>query len=174
MDQRNNSLSGGQLQRLMLALALINKPTLIFLDEPSTGLDPQARRNLWKIVEQIKEEGKTIILTTHSMEEAEFLCDHIAIMDLGKIIAEGSPQDLIKTYCGTNSVLLPPRTDTSRLESIAYKWFHENDYIKIECDSPNEVIAALARLNIDLTGMSVTSANLEDVFLNLTGKHLRD
>lgn len=174
LNQRNNRLSGGQLQRLMLALALINKPTLIFLDEPSTGLDPQARRNLWRIVQQIKTEGKTIILTTHAMEEAEFLCDYIAIMDLGQIIAEGSPQELIRTYCGTNNVLLPAKIDTSQLNNLPYNWFYEDNFIKIECDSPNEVIAELARANIDLTGMSVTSANLEDVFLNLTGKQLRD
>ena len=92
LKKPNDKLSGGQRQRLLLAIALINDPKLLFLDEPSTGLDPQARRNLWDLVENVKEEGKTIILTTHYMEEAQELCDEIAIMDQGKIIAAGSPR----------------------------------------------------------------------------------
>ena len=96
LDQYNDRISGGQQQRFMLALALVNKPELVFLDEPSTALDPQARRNLWAIVQNIKAEGKTIVLTTHYMEEAEHLCDEIAVMDNGKIIARGSPDTLIK------------------------------------------------------------------------------
>ncbi|NNK95844.1 MAG: ABC transporter ATP-binding protein, partial [Desulfobacterales bacterium] len=115
IDRKNNQLSGGQQQRLMLALALINQPKLIFLDEPSTGLDPQSRHYLWAIVEEIKRDGKTIIMTTHSMEEAEFLCDTIAIMDQGYIIAEGSPAQLISTYCNTNTITLPNETITDHL-----------------------------------------------------------
>ena len=99
LDQFNDRISGGQQQRFMLALALVNKPELVFLDEPSTGLDPQARRNLWNIVQNIKAKGKTIVLTTHYMEEAQHLCDEIAIMDYGSIIARGSPDELIKEYC---------------------------------------------------------------------------
>jgi ABC-2 type transport system ATP-binding protein len=137
--QRNDRLSGGQTQRLMLALALINEPRLIFLDEPSTGLDPQARRNLWEIIRQLKEEGRTLILTTHSMEEAEYLCDEIAIMDQGTIIAGGSPEELIHRHGGGSSIILP---DTGE---------------------PH-----------DLQGVALHTANLEDVFLNLTGKKLRE
>ena len=88
LDQYNDRISGGQRQRFLLALALINRPELLFLDEPSTGLDPQARRNLWDLIRGIKAEGKTIILTTHYMEEAQYLCDEVAIMDYGKIIAQ--------------------------------------------------------------------------------------
>ena len=94
--QYNDKISGGQRQRFLLALALINNPRLLFLDEPSTGLDPQARRNLWQLISSIKSEGKTIVLTTHYMEEAQRLCDEVAIMDYGKIIARGAPQDLIR------------------------------------------------------------------------------
>jgi len=98
LDQYNDKISGGQRQRFLLALALINRPEVLFLDEPSTGLDPQARRNLWNLIRKIKSEGKTLILTTHYMEEAQHLCDEIAIMDYGKIITRGAPQDLIKHH----------------------------------------------------------------------------
>ncbi|WP_300464255.1 ABC transporter ATP-binding protein [Desulfobacula sp.] len=95
----NNKISGGQRQRLLLSLALLNDPDLIFLDEPSTGLDPQARKHIWEIIRDMNQKGKTIILTTHYMEEAETLCDTVAIMDKGRIIAQGSPQSLIDTHC---------------------------------------------------------------------------
>jgi ABC-2 type transport system ATP-binding protein len=98
--QYNNKISGGQRQRLLLGLALINNPELIFLDEPTTGLDPQARQHVWQIIQGIKDQGKTIILTTHYMEEAQILCDHLAIMDSGRIIVKGSPHELIKAYGG--------------------------------------------------------------------------
>ena len=107
VKQPNDKLSGGQRQRLLLAIAMINDPKLLFLDEPSTGLDPQARRNLWDLVETVKAEGKTIILTTHYMEEAQELCDEVAIMDQGKIIAAGSPQKLIEQTCEGVTVTLP-------------------------------------------------------------------
>ncbi len=174
LQRRNNKLSGGQQQRLMLALALVNRPSLIFLDEPSTGLDPQSRRNLWQIVDQIKAEGKTIILTTHSMEEAEYLCDEVAIMDKGRIIAEGSPEALIKQYCGSSAILLPLSVDTRKLENLPYLWQQQKDQIRIDSDDIYTTIAALSTLNIDLSGMSISSANLEDVFLQLTGRQLRD
>ncbi|MBE2294199.1 MAG: ABC transporter ATP-binding protein, partial [Phycisphaerales bacterium] len=93
LDRETRKLSGGQRQRLLLAIALVNDPELIFLDEPTTGLDPQARRNFWKLIDRIKARGKTILLTTHYMEEAYQLCDQIAIMDHGRIIAQGTPQD---------------------------------------------------------------------------------
>lgn len=95
----NNKISGGQRQRLLLGLALLNDPELIFLDEPSTGLDPQARQHVWHIIEDIIKKGKTIIITTHYMEEAEKLCDVIAIMDHGQIIEQGNPEDLIEKHC---------------------------------------------------------------------------
>ncbi len=174
LKQRNNKLSGGQQQRLMLALALINKPNLIFLDEPSTGLDPQSRRNLWSIVEQIKGEGKTVILTTHSMEEAEYLCDEIAIMDQGKIIAQGSPKYLIQTHCGNNAINLPLTFDMDELIDLPCHWQVDGKMVRIECDDIYNVIGHLSNMNISLAGMSISSANLEDVFLRLTGRQLRE
>ncbi len=174
LKKRNNKLSGGQQQRLMLALALINKPNLVFLDEPSTGLDPQSRRNLWNIVEQIKKEGKTIIMTTHSMEEAEYLCDEIAIMDQGKIIAQGSPRYLIQTYCGNSTICLPLTFDSNILADLPCHWQVDGEQVRIECEDVYDVIGHLSNMNISLAGMSVSSANLEDVFLRLTGKQLRD
>ncbi len=98
-DQMNDKISGGQRQRLLLGLALINDPTLIFLDEPSTGLDPQSRLNVWHIIREVKSKGKTIVLTTHYMEEAQSLCDRVAIMDRGQIIEQGSPKALIREHC---------------------------------------------------------------------------
>jgi len=174
LTRKNDKLSGGQLQRLMLALALINKPSLVFLDEPSTGLDPQSRRNLWAIVDQMKEEGKTIIMTTHAMEEAEYLCDEIAIMDKGNIIAQGSPHDLIRTHCGGSSIILPGSITHNDLDAFPYNWQRQGDIIRIDCNDIPNVIDQLVKLNIDLTGMTVSSANLEDVFLRLTGRQLRD
>ncbi|MFH2060687.1 MAG: ABC transporter ATP-binding protein [Pseudomonadota bacterium] len=98
----NNKISGGQRQRLLLGLALLNDPDLIFLDEPTTGLDPQARQHVWKIIQDINKKGKTIILTTHYMEEAQVLCDAIAIMDNGRIIEQDSPENLIDKHCNDN------------------------------------------------------------------------
>ncbi|MFZ5722392.1 MAG: ABC transporter ATP-binding protein [Pseudomonadota bacterium] len=106
LDQYAMKLSGGQRQRLLLALALVNDPEIVFLDEPTTGLDPQARRNLWELVRDIKHEGKTIVLTTHYMEEAEYLCDELAIMDHGRIIATGTPHSLLHDHFGDTGVRL--------------------------------------------------------------------
>lgn len=174
LGKRNNKLSGGQLQRLMLALALLNKPNLIFLDEPSTGLDPQSRRNLWDIVNRIKEEGKTIILTTHSMEEAEFLCDTVAIMDMGKLIAMNSPQKLVQSHCSVSSILLPASAFPMDPEELSFSWRRRNSTIEIQTDRINDRINQLLGLHVDLTEMVVHNSNLEDVFLHLTGKQLRE
>lgn len=174
IDRKNNQLSGGQQQRLMLALALINQPRLIFLDEPSTGLDPQSRHYLWAIVEEIKRDGKTIIMTTHSMEEAEFLCDTIAIMDQGYIIAEGSPAQLISTYCNTNTITLPNETITDHLAFMNLPYTHHGTTVTIQSQHVDETLSLLISSGTDLTDMTVRSANLEDVFLYLTGKKLRD
>lgn len=172
--RRNNNLSGGQLQRLMLALALINNPELIFLDEPSTGLDPQSRRNLWGIVEQIKEEGKTIIMTTHSMEEAEYLCDHVAIMDQGRIIASGTPKTLIQTYCSTNTIHLPLEACMNVADDLPFQWQQHEDTAVIRTENIDEQLSVMMKHNVSLRGMTIHSPNLEDVFLHLTGKTLRD
>jgi len=170
----NSKLSGGQLQRLMLALALINNPELIFLDEPSTGLDPQSRRNLWRIVERIKAEGKTIIITTHSMEEAHYLCDEIAIMDRGLIIAQGSPDQLIHTHCRTSTITLPAESLTDGADHLDLSWTRNEDRAVIHTDSVDGTLQVLTAGNISLAGISIHNPTLEDVFLHLTGRRLRD
>ena len=172
--QRNDRLSGGQAQRLMLALALINQPHLIFLDEPSTGLDPQSRRNLWNIIKKLKEEGRTLILTTHSMEEAQFLCDEIAIMDQGTIIAGGSPDELIRRYGGGNSIILPNSSDETSLDKLPFTVRRQNGERIIHTEEIHEGLDILMKNNVDLRGIAIRSANLEDVFLHLTGKKLRE
>ncbi len=173
-DKFNDKLSGGQLQRLMLALALINRPELIFLDEPSTGLDPQSRRNLWDIIETIRGEGKTIIMTTHSMDEAEFLCDEIAIMDRGMVIAQGSPSQLINTYCPGDTIRMPKTSLTMDPADIPFTWCKRGDRIEISSANIQENLHFLIGHDVDLSHISIRSGNLEDVFLTLTGRQLRD
>ena len=173
-SQMNDQLSGGQRQRLLLALAMVNKPELLFLDEPSTGLDPQARQNLWKIVENIKAQNKTIILTTHYMEEAQNLCDQIAFMDQGRIIAMGTPAELIRTYCKGVTITLPEFNKNSALQSISAVISTRNGHIELQTDNVTKVLSDLIDAKVDLSEMSVRSPSLEDVFLTLTGKTLQD
>jgi len=174
LDQRNNQLSGGQRQRLMLALALVNRPELVFLDEPSTGLDPQSRRYLWEIISDIKDDGKTVMMTTHSMEEAETLCDSIAIMDGGSIIAEDSPAGLIAAHCRINTIWLPPDSPLPDFTQPDLDVRRSDTSIAIRTDNVNEVLALLMDSGVNLSEMKVASPNLEDVFLILTGRKLRD
>jgi ABC-2 type transport system ATP-binding protein len=173
-NRDNRKISGGQKQRLLLAIALANDPELIFLDEPTTGLDPQARRHLWDIVNRVKENKKTIILTTHYMEEAEILCDRIAIMDLGKIIALGTTEELLKQNNTDNIVILKGDTDTSKLCDIPCKWTKVQDKLEIRTNNVYECIEMMLKNKVDLTGLTVRSNNLEDLFLKLTGKKLRE
>jgi ABC-2 type transport system ATP-binding protein len=173
-NRDNRKISGGQKQRLLLAIALANDPELIFLDEPTTGLDPQARRHLWDIVRKIKKNNKTIILTTHYMEEAEILCDEIAIMDTGKIIAQGSPAELLNQNNGDNMIILQGDIDTDKLNNLPYTWTNILDRIEIHTNNVYDCIEKLISNNIDLTGLTVRSHNLEDLFLELTGKQLRE
>ncbi len=174
LGQRNSRLSGGQYQRLMLALALVNRPVLVFLDEPSTGLDPQSRRYLWEIVNDIKADGTTIMMTTHSMDEAQYLCDTIAIMDNGRIIAEGSPAQLITTHCKTNTISLQGNEGASELDQMGLTYQLTNGSLVIRTDNVDAILHELLKSGINLSGMRVQSPNLEDVFLTLTGKQLRD
>ncbi len=142
IDRDNRKISGGQRQRLLLAMALANDPELVFLDEPTTGLDPQARRHLWEIVAKIKAENKTIVLTTHYMEEAQILCDTIAIMDHGRVIAMGTPEELLAIHCKGASILLPGKREAGRLKGISCRWFQVEDGIEIQTDSLNACIHA--------------------------------
>ena len=173
LKRDNRKISGGQKQRLLLAMALANDPELIFLDEPTTGLDPQARRHLWEIVRQIKSRKKTLVLTTHYMEEAEILCDIIGIIDNGKIIAMGTPAGLLQEHCGGVAIQLRIDIDESKLENFPCRWFKKDGHIEIQTDSPNECIRRMVDLGIDLSTMNVRSQNLEDLFLKLTGHDLR-
>ena len=173
-SQYNDRISGGQRQRFLLALALVNRPELLILDEPSTGLDPQARRNLWNLVRKIKKEGKTIILTTHYMEEAQHLCDEIAIMDYGEIIARGTPQELIKRYSPELTVVLPNKCFDLLPDHLGLPYQMVKDSIEFKTEDVNAFLNHLLSHNIDLTDLSVRSPNLETVFLNLTGRHLRE
>ncbi len=172
--QRHENISGGQRQRFLLALALVNRPQLLFLDEPSTGLDPQARHNLWDVVNQIKADGKTIILTTHYMEEAQQLCDTVAIMDHGRIIAQGAPEALIRDHCEGVTVVLPRRRLTQAQGQPSLPYRIEGDTVRILPANIDDALRELMGLKIDLSEMTVQSPNLEHVFLNLTGRQLRE
>jgi len=172
LDQDNRQLSGGQRQRLLLAIALVNDPDIIFLDEPTTGLDPQARRNFWDLINDIKAEGKTIILTTHYMDEAYTLCDEIAIMDHGKIIAQGTPKALLEAHF--NDVILQlPKNELNGVELSSLTRHETHGNIEITTSDVNAVVATLIKNNISLAKLQIRSRNLDDLFLELTGKALR-
>ena len=173
LGRDNRKLSGGQRQRLLLAIALVNDPDVIFLDEPTTGLDPQARRNFWDLVQDIKQRGKTIVLTTHYMEEAYVLCDDLVIMDHGRIIAEGSPDDLLARHFN-DSILELPRTDLpadSTLTDVTL--LDQGDTVEILTRDINTTIGELLGLGASLARLQIRARNLEDLFLELTGKELR-
>lgn len=172
LDQDNRELSGGQRQRLLLAIALVNDPDIIFLDEPTTGLDPQARRNFWDLINEIKAEGKTIVLTTHYMDEAYILCDEIAIMDHGKIIAQGTPKALLEE--NFNDVILQlPETEIKNFDLSDFTTHKKNGYIEITTCDVNLVISSLIKNNISLSKLQIRPRTLDDLFLELTGKELR-
>ena len=175
------TLSGGQKQRLFIALALINDPELVFLDELTTGLDPQARRKIWELVRGIRERGKTVFLTTHLMEEAERLCDRVAIMDHGRIIDIDQPQRLVDKYCPERSVILST-TDANaaegleRIPGVESVTRHDSRYtIRGVGDRLiTDVIRCLSDNHISVTDFRTESPNLEDVFLKVTGHSIRD
>ncbi len=173
IERDNRKISGGQRQRLNLALALANDPELIFLDEPTTGLDPQARRHLWDIVEKIKADKRTIVLTTHYMEEAEILCDYIAIMDLGKIIAMGTPDELLDRYANKTTIIIRGDHSAGEFCALPCQCFEIHNGIEIQTDSLNICLHSLMNKGVDLSNITVRSQNLEDLFLKLTGKELR-
>lgn len=171
---RADRLSGGQQQRLSTACALVGDPELIFLDEPSAGLDPSARRRLWNVVEQIKEQGRTVVLTTHFMDEAEYLCDRVAIMDRGKVLAVDSPAGLVRSLDAPTRVMLPPEAmsivaaadlpgvDDAELDAGA---------LVLTTTDPAVVLAHLAAAEL-LDGIQIRSATLEDAFIEMTGRRL--
>jgi len=181
---RVGGLSGGQKQRLAMACALVGDPELLFLDEPTTGLDPQARRNLWELVEQLKGAGRTIILTTHYMDEAERLCNRVAVMDHGKVIALGTPKELIATIGGEQIVEIAVAegdvVDEAALQRIpgvashcVLAGVHQLSVAELHSTVP-VIFAALEAQGAHLTEFRTHSATLEDVFVSLTGRNLRD
>jgi ABC-2 type transport system ATP-binding protein len=179
------ALSGGQKQRLALACALVGDPDVLFLDEPTTGLDPQARRQLWDLIDEFKSAGRTILLTTHYMEEAERLCDRVGIMDHGKVIALGTPGELIASIGASHLVELSASGGVQPLDLPSLAAIggvsdarEENGSIRIQAVELHRVVPALLeelrRQQIPLTELRTRSATLEDVFVSLTGRHLRD
>lgn len=164
-------LSGGQRQRLLLALALVNEPDLVFLDEPTTGLDPQARRNFWHLIEAIKKRGKTIIMTTHYMDEAQVLCDDIAIMDQGQIIERGSPSVLLERHFEGVFVRFP--CDDRQASLLQLGFVERFGSMQIQTHAVQQALKSLIDAELSLTGMQVHNPNLEDLFLKLTGHALR-
>jgi ABC-2 type transport system ATP-binding protein len=178
-------LSGGQQQRLAVAIALVGDPELLFLDEPTTGLDPQSRRQLWDVINALRSRGRTVLLTTHYMEEAERLCDRVAIIDHGKIIAHGSPRELIARLGGNhiiefgleaNGEPLPPEAFAG-LESVLSAR-RDNEGYALTVTEPHLAIPALLDeldvLNRPLARLTTRHVSLEDVFVSLTGRHLRE
>jgi len=166
-------LSGGQQQRLLLGIALVNDPAVLFLDEPTTGLDPQARRNFWELVQSIKARRKTIILTTHYMEEAELLCDDIAIMDRGRIIAQGPPRRLLSEHFAEVLLELPRQDFPEAARSLPLKLFDTSDRVEITTHDLEGTLRSLLAAHVPLTHLRIRPPNLEDLFLELTGKELR-
>lgn len=184
-DKRNSyhkNLSGGQQQRFAIALALVNDPTVVFLDEPTTGLDPQARRNLWDIISKMKSNDKTVILTTHYMEEAERLCDRILILDHGKRIAEGTPRELVAQlqvescleFRGDHQFQTP---ELERLKAVT-KVLIKGEDVEIFSKSPHNSLLELMDLakskEVEIHNLHIRRPTLEDLFLELTGRSLRE
>jgi ABC-2 type transport system ATP-binding protein len=174
------TLSGGQKQRLFIALALIHDPDVVLLDELTTGLDPQARRAIWELVREIRNRGKTVLLTTHLMEEAERLCDRVAIVERGRVVDIGTPPGLVRRHCPTLTVVLET-TDTNgaahfqaipAVESIS--WQDSRCTIRGSGDLVTHVIQCLAEHRIRVTDFRTEVPNLEDVFLTLTGHSIRE
>ena len=173
LHQDTRRLSGGQKQRLLLAMALINKPKVLFLDEPTTGLDPQSRRNLWREVQTVKEQGATVLLTTHYMEEAYELCDEIAIMDHGRIIAHDAPDALLAAHFDDVVVQLHEADIPRELGEKEFDAVYRNDSAHIVTGDVNRTIEQLLARDIPLDRLRIRARDLEDLFLELTGKELR-
>ena len=177
-----STLSGGQKQRLALAMALLNEPRVVFLDEPTAGLDPQVRHEIYDIVEELKREKKTILITTHYIEEAERLCDRVAIVDGGKLIASGTPRELKHSSAGTTRIELrlerAEDPDTlKQLDDVADCRAFDGYYVIHSKKVPATIVAIVKHLESTengLAGLEIATPSLEDVFIELTGRRLRD
>ena len=177
-----SQLSGGQKQRLALAMALVNDPSVVFLDEPTAGLDPQVRREIYDIIEELKREKKTIVLTTHYIEEAEKLCDRVAIVDHGKLIIEGTPRELKQSSADKTRIevrLAQPEQDAvlRGLDGVADCRAINGGYV-LHCQrAPQAIVALVKHLEAqgnELVSLEIATPSLEDVFIELTGRRLRD
>lgn len=184
VDKKNSlvkDLSGGQKQRFTIATALVNNPEIVFLDEPTTGLDPRARRDVWELIRSINERGTTIVMTTHYMEEAEYLCNRVAVMDGGEILAIGNPKKLIEDLSSTTQVSFLtdkplPEDFWSGLKGIV-KVFNDHPKVFLEISSLGVITAILELLEstkINFSSFTVKTSTLEDVYLHLTGKAYED
>lgn len=177
------SLSGGQQQRLALALALVGRPSVVFLDEPTTGLDPQARHSLWAVIQGLRSEGRAVVMSTHYMEEAERLCDRVAVIDQGRILAEGSPRELTKQYGPEAAIELDlggaqaNLAELSQLPSVTGVRMEEG-LVVLNTANPPKSLMALAgyaqERHLPLNDLRTRTATMEDVFMALTGRRLRD
>lgn len=172
LDRDTRKLSGGQRQRLLLAIALVNDPELVFLDEPTTGLDPQSRRNFWGLIEQVRRRGTTVLITTHYMEEAERLCDRIAIVDQGRILVEGRPEALIRAQFPARLIRLPDSAWPADVP-LPPEALVRNGEIELPTEEVAPRLDELERIGADLSALRVATPNLEDLFLKLTGHTLR-
>jgi ABC-2 type transport system ATP-binding protein len=181
-DTFYSQLSGGQKQRLALAMALVNNPQVVFLDEPTAGLDPQVRREIYDIIEELRKDKKTVLITTHYIEEAERLCDRVAIVDYGRIIKTGTPRELKHSSAGTTRIevrLARPLTNgvLSTLEGVADCRDFDGTYVMHSTLPPRTIVALVKQLeaeNNELQSLEMFSPSLEDVFIELTGRRLRD
>ncbi|MDB5313947.1 MAG: drrA 6 [Gemmataceae bacterium] len=180
-----DKLSGGQKQRLAVATALVGDPDLLFLDEPTTGLDPQSRRQLWDVIRGLKDRGRTVVITTHYMDEAERLCDRVAVIDQGKVIALGTPRQLIARLGGEHVVEFTTADELPAAVRAAFDQLPSVEAVRPEAggyvlavSEPHVAIPALLDLlrqsGARLAGLTTRTATLEDVFVTLTGRHLRD
>jgi ABC-2 type transport system ATP-binding protein len=184
-EKRNafySQLSGGQKQRLALAMALVNDPRVIFLDEPTAGLDPQVRREIYDVIEELKKEKKTILITTHYIEEAERLCDRVAIVDHGKVIAMGTPRELKERSGAVTRItirLAQPESNgaLNSLEGVTECRAETGEYLLYSTKVPRTIVALVKHLeeqNNELVSLEISAPSLEDIFLELTGRRLRD
>jgi ABC-2 type transport system ATP-binding protein len=173
LDRDTRKLSGGQRQRLLMALALINDPEILFLDEPTTGLDPQSRRNFWDLISLIRSRGKTVVLTTHYMDEAYTLCDEIAIMDRGKIISQGTPEQLLKEHFRDVVLQFPVDDVNGKIEGLPLALSRRQDMVEIRTSDVDTTVRMVLDRGVSLSRMKIRSWSLEDLFIALTGKDLR-
>ncbi len=173
LDRDTRKLSGGQRQRLLMALAIVNDPEVLFLDEPTTGLDPQSRRNFWDLINLIKSRNKTIVLTTHYMDEANTLCDEIAIMDRGSIIAQGGPGELLRQHFGSVVLQFPEEEVNGKIAELGLCVSRQSGWCEIQTHDVDSTIRLLLNHHVSLNRMNMRSWSLEDLFIALTGKNLR-